>query len=217
MTDLPPRGNAPFEDTLAAMTAIAEVVSKFASEQLQRSVFDICAAAYGIPQPPPARTETPEPILSVVPTPSGDAPEERGTEESGLPAPSNSPASAKRRSSKKKSSARHVDINFRPDGKPSLVDFVAEKAPGSVAEKSTLAIYYVAEILGESAVEAGHVLAAFSECNWPYPSPTIEAALQVNACKKHYFDTSDMKNITLTNAGRNLVKILMPTRTKKPA
>jgi hypothetical protein len=43
------------------------------------------------------------------------------------------------------------------------------------------------------------------------------AALRVAACKKHYLVTSDMKNITLTSAGRNLVNFALPKKAKKSA
>jgi hypothetical protein len=217
MTDPSPRSGAAYEDLLVAMAAMAEVANKFASENNQRTAFAVLLSAYGLPGNSPASTELHEPGLSIVPPLNGGTPEDHSADE-GSPAAASSPsASAKRRSSKKKSSARPLDVDFRPQGKVSLVDFAAEKAPGSVAEKSALAIYYVAEILGTEAVEAGHVLAAFRECQWPDPSPSIEAALQVNACKKNYFVTSNMKNITLTSAGRNLVHYLMPTKAKKSA
>jgi hypothetical protein len=71
------------------------------------------------------------------------------TEDSGPTAPSNPSASPKRRSSsKKKTSARPLDVDFRPEGKTSLVDFAATKAPGSLAEKMAVSIFCVAEILG---------------------------------------------------------------------
>ena len=217
MSDPSPRSRAAFEDLLVAMTAMAEVTTKFPSEDTQRTAFaHLLNAYYELPGNPPASTEPHEPGLSVVPPLNGGTPEDHGPVESDPATPSNLSASAKRRLSKRKSPVRPLDVNFRPEGKVSLVDLAAEKLPGSVAEKSTLAIYYLAEVLGIEAVEAGHVLAAFRECKWPDPSPSIDAALSVNACKKSYYVTSNMKNITLTSAGRNLVHYLLP-KAKKSA
>jgi hypothetical protein len=59
-------------------------------------------------------------------------------------------AAARRRSRKsatKKSWSRAKDINFRPEGKPSLRDFAAEKDPASNHEKNVVAVYYLEEVL----------------------------------------------------------------------
>jgi hypothetical protein len=199
------------------MPGIAEVVNKFASEDNQRTALAILLRAHGLPEQPPALTGPYEPGLSVVPPLNGETAEEHDTEESGPPAANSPSGSARRRSPKKRSSARPLDVQFRPDGKPSLVDFAAEKTPVSIAERSAVVAYYLAETLKFEAIEAGHILSGFRECNWPDPSPSIEAALRVATSKKHYLVTSDMKNITLTSAGRNLINFHLPKKTKKPA
>jgi hypothetical protein len=217
MTDPSFRSESAFDQLLSVMPDIAEVVNKFASEDNRRTALAVLLRVHGLPEQAPTLAGPHEPGLSVVPPLCGDTVEEHDAEESGPSADSSPAVSGRRRSSKKRSSARPLDVQFRPEGKPSLADFAAGKAPASIAERSAVVVYYLAEILKFEAVEAGHVLAGFRECNWPDPSPSIEAALQVAACRKRYLVTSDMKNITLTSAGRNLINFDLPKKTKKPA
>ena len=217
MTDPSPRSESAFEELLSVMPVIAEAVNKFDSEDNRRTALATLLRAHGQPEQPSALTGLHEPGLSVVPPLSGDIAEEHDAEESSPPAASSPSASGRRRPSKKRSSVRPLDVQFRPEGKPSLADFAAEKNPVSIAERSAVVVYYLEESLKFEAIEAGHILAGFRECNWPDPSPSIDQALRVVASKKHYILTSDMKNITLTSAGRNLVNLDLPKKTKKSA
>jgi hypothetical protein len=217
MTAPSPRRESAFEELMSVMPSIAEMVNKFASEDNQRTAFGILLRAHGLPEQPPALTGPREPGLSVVPPLNGDSAEGHDAEEGGPSAAHSPSVSGRRRSAKKRSSARPLDVQFRPDGKPSLVDFAAEKTPVSIAERSAVVVYYLLEMLKFEAIEPGHVLAGFRECNWPDPSPSIDQALRVVASKKHYIVTSDMKNITLTSAGRNLINFHLPKKTNEPA
>jgi hypothetical protein len=205
---------------LFVMPRIAEAVNGFASPENQRIagsvLMKLAMNAFGLQDDPPLHEEVGEPNLSVVPPLPDDRPEDRSDATAGRPA--DQPMAARRRTRKPaaKKSWRARDINFRPEGKPSLREFEAEKKPKSFPERNAVAVYYLAETLGVTAIDAGHVLAAYTECEWRVPAD-IENCLMVTSSRKDWLNTSDMKAISLTNKGRNLVLFDLPSSSKKPA
>lgn len=211
-----PHGGDTFQHLLSVMAPIAEAVERFSSEDNQRTVLEALLSAYGLPGKPPASAEPHESGLSVVPPLNTGAPEEHSTEEDGPAAPSGPAGSAKRRSARKKSSTAPLDVDFHPDGKQSLRDFVAAKAPANNLEMNTVAVYYLQEVLGETAIETGHVVAAYIDCGWRLPA-NPDNAMSVTASRRKWLNTQDRKAIRLTNQGRNLVTIDLPRKAKKSA
>jgi hypothetical protein len=114
-----------------------------------------------------------------------------------------------RKSTTKKSWSQAKDIDFRPEGKPNMRDFATGKAPANNYERNLVAVYYLEEILAISAIEVGHVLAAFAECEWR-PASDPENSLMVTASRKGWLETSDMKAIRLTHRGRSTVQYDLP-------
>ena len=212
MLDTEPRPGDAFENLLTAMPRIVQAVNGFTSEENQRTALSALLCAYGIPGELPGSAKPAEPNLSVVPPLDALQPDEHATEET---APGTPNGSARRRA-RKSSALRPKDIDFRPEGKQSLRDFATEKAPNGSHEMNAVAIAYLQEVLEFDAIEAGHVLAAFIECEWRIPA-NPENALAKTASMKKWIDTSDMKAIRLTHPGRNLVRYDLPRATKKSA
>jgi hypothetical protein len=211
-----PYGGDAFQHLLSVMESIAQAVERFSSEDNQRTILAALLNAYGLPGKPPASTEPHEPGLSVVPPLNPGAPEGRSTDENGPATPSGPADSAKRRSPRKKSSTGPLDVDFHPDGKQSLRDFVAAKAPANNFEMNTVVVYYLQEVLGETAIETGHVVAGYIDCGWRLPA-NPDNALSVTASRTKWLNTQDRKAIRLTNQGRNLVAIDLPRKSKKSA
>jgi hypothetical protein len=210
---------ATFDRLLAAMPSIAEAVNGFASEENQSTALRALLRTFGLPDGERAGEKTRQPELSVVPSPGDDHPESNEQDEAGAGVSAEEQATRRRarRPGAKKSAPRAKDINFRPEGKQSLREFVEEKKPGNLQELNTVAVFYLKEVLGIDAIDVGHVLAAYIECGWRLPG-NLENSLSVTACRTKWLNTSDRKAITLTNPGRNLVLLDLPRiKAKKSA
>jgi len=209
-----------FDRLLSVMPRMAQAVNAFESEDNRRLALQVLVRVFGLPDGPPAPEEVAEPALSVVPSPGDDRVEESDQGEAGPGIAVGDESAVRRRS--RKSAARKSwpsvpDINFRPDGKQSLREFAKAKAPANIDERNAVAVYYLQEILGIAAIHVGHVVAAYTECDWRYPANPGNK-LSVTASKTNWLVTSDMKAIRLTHQGRNLVHLDLPrSRAKKSA
>lgn len=206
-----------FNRLLDAMPSIAEAVNAFESKANQRAALDALLAAAGLPnlQPQSNEIRTTEPPLSVVPqlADASNEPEDPAPTAKVEDAQSSVVTSGRRRrkSIAKKSWSRVKDINFRPEGKQSLRDFVAEKQPSNFHEWNLVFVYYFEEVLGETSIMVGHVLAAYDECAEKAPA-IPDNSLIVTANRKGWLDTSDLQSggIKTTHSGRNTIKYDMP-------
>jgi hypothetical protein len=208
MANTQPLAREAFENLLSEMPRIAEAVNLFTSQENQRTALDALLSPFRLPQEPPARAEAARPGLSVV-QPADAAHDNGALADEPTPAATSPSGSGRRRGRKKPAAPRAKDINFRPEGKQSLRDFAAEKTPASFAEMNLVVVYYLEEVLAIPAIEAGHVLAAYTECGWRVPTDPVNALI-VTASRKKWLDTSDMKAIHLTFQGRNTVQHDMP-------
>jgi hypothetical protein len=124
------------------------------------------------------------------------------------------------RSRKPKAKARQPgvvnDLNLRPKGKQSFVDFAGEKKPGGHFEKQAVILYWLRHTAGMSAgVTLDHVNTCYTAAGWRRPA-RFAANMSLTATRKRWIDTSDMSNIVLTTLGEDEVKHnLPPAQTKK--
>jgi hypothetical protein len=206
---------AKFEELLSAMPRIAEAVNVFKSEENQRTALSTLLRALGHSDEPPSHADSAEPSLSVVRSLDLGQPEEPGAEAGAPSAAATGPAGGRRRS-RKKPALRALDIDLHPEGKISVREFAAQKAPSGNFEMNVAAVFYLQEILGLVAIEAGHVLTVFNECGWRVPSDPVNS-LNKTASVKKWLDTSDMKAIRLTFSGRNHVQLDLPKSAKNSA
>lgn len=213
MIESAPRSAGRLQELLDAMPRMAEATNAFESEETKRMALSAMLYAFGLPENPPAPAQSSEPGLSVV-TPIHDGPEDDGTVETTPGSVGTSTAVGRRSRPRKKTALRPIDIDFRPEGKPSLREFAADKAPADNNEKNAVAIYYLTEILGMDAVEGGHVLAAYIECEWKIPADPADAIVKT-AHRRKWLDSSSLRAIKLTFTGRNLVRHDLPRLTAK--
>lgn len=208
---------------LEAMPKMAQAVNSFESEENQRLglIALLHAAGAHTREQDDAQTAAAEPTLSIVPPLAGDtADEELGEASSNDDAQQDEPHKAKRtrarRPASKKAYPRAKDIDFRPEGKMSLRDFIADKQPTNFYEKNLVIVYYLKEHLEMSAVDVGDVLAGYVHAGWKPPSDP-ENSLRQAASKKHWLDTSDTRSIKITYHGSIVVEHDMPIKKDKTA
>lgn len=128
------------------------------------------------------------------------------------------PATA--RGGKPKSKARQPgvvnDLNLRPKGKQSFVDFAGEKKPRGHFEQQVVILYWLRHTGGMSAgITLDHVNTCYTAAGWRRPA-NFAANMSLTAARKRWIDTSDMSNIVLTTLGEDEVKHnLPPAQTKR--
>jgi hypothetical protein len=198
-----------FDRLLTALPRIAESVNKFESPAVQEHAFEALVRALGITEP--IATTPPAPSNGSADSATGDMNGDAGGVEE-IEATNGTPRRRRRRAASALVSAVR-DIDLRPDGKQSFRDFAAEKQPSTKEERNIIAVYYLEQVLNLSEIKAGHVLAAYKECNWPEPND-MRHSLRVTSSRRHWLDTSDRTSIHTTAPGRNLVKHDLP-RTPK--
>jgi hypothetical protein len=101
------------------------------------------------------------------------------------------------------------DLDLRPEGRESFREFAGGKKPTTNLKKSTVAVYYLSQVLEIPRVNPNHVFTCFKDAKWRVPSD-VHTTLQETASRHGWLDTSDMDNIRLTPAGGNMVEHDLP-------
>ena len=194
---------------MAAMPSMIEIVNKFDSPKCQRMALQSLIGAFGLPIAAPAlQDQSGDTALAVVPP----------------LAPGASTTGSGAKASKKKATAKKVpkrlpvkvDVNFRPDGKESLRDFVAAKAPGTFYEKNTVIVFYFEDVLDFHEVTPDHIVLGYDECGWKAPADPSNSLVKT-ASDKRWIDTRDLNAISTTHIGRNRVKYDMSAAKERTA
>lgn len=121
----------------------------------------------------------------------------------------------KAKTSRKRSSpTRLKDLNLRPRGEKSFIDFVGEKQPQTDHERKLVSVYYLERVLELEGVTVDHVYSCVKELNWKVPSNLVNS-LQLTATRKAWLDTSDMSSIRVAVPGENYVEQDLPRASKK--
>jgi hypothetical protein len=188
-----------FDELLAAMPTVAEAVNKFESAQVQELAFQALIRALEIGET--AANSTSARVQHV----PGSQAKELDNAGNGAP-PANR---RKRRRGSVAAVSADRSIDFRPSGKPSLREFVADKRPTSNPQRNVVAVYYLEQVLSLPSVSAGQVLAVYKECGWREPGSILNS-LRVTASTKNWLDTSDSAAIRTTPSGRGVVEHDMP-------
>jgi hypothetical protein len=105
------------------------------------------------------------------------------------------------------------DLDLRPKGKKSFADFSDEKKPTSQYEQCAVAVYYLRQELGLTAVSTNHVYTCFKLMKWRIPSD-LPNRLRYAASQFGWFDTSNAQDIKITPMGENLVEHDLPSKSK---
>jgi len=122
------------------------------------------------------------------------------------------PKSAQRKKSKRKPPTMSLvkELNLRPEGKPSLRDFHAEKSPKTQEQMIAIAVYYVCKTLELKDVTANHVFTCFKDVGYRVPRD-LPQIIRNTASRKGWIDPSDSSSIAITTQGENLVEHDLPS------
>lgn len=104
------------------------------------------------------------------------------------------------------------NLNLKPKGKKSGLDFAVEKKPTNVLHKCVVAVYYLRDEIGLSAISVDHVFTFFKNASWKIPSDLVNTLQQAGTAG--WLDTADSKNIIITPIGENLVEHDLPKKGK---
>lgn len=191
-------------DEIEAMKAIADKMEKLSDAERGRvlgwalskygSASDIGFVAPSAPPAPPAPPAGPDGIAK------------RG------PATTTMPSKGKGTKKAKSIISMDKSLNLSPSGKTSAAAFAAEKKPTNAMQKSVVAVYYLRETLGMSAVTVSAVYTFFKTLSWPVPAD-MRNALQ-KAGSEGWLDTKNSEDIKLTSMGENLVEHSLPAKPK---
>jgi len=206
-----PAAGGSFEGLLGTLPRMAEAVNLFTSEENQRVALTALLDLLGVPDEAAESVGAASDTSESPVTPPAE--HQAGRSDHGETPPTK-PSNGRQRRKAKKSWPRERDIDFRPVGKVSLRDFVAEKLPVTLYEKNLVAVYYMERILEIPSISVGHVLAAYAACSWKPPSDP-ENSLQQVSSHKDWLDTSDMKAIRTVHVGSTYVEYDMPVKKDK--
>jgi hypothetical protein len=121
---------------------------------------------------------------------------------------------AKQRPSKKGKSVISMDknLNLSPKGKKSAAQFAAEKKPANAKQKCVVAVYYLRDIVGLTAISVSSIYTFFKALGWPLPANLKNMLSQAGT--DGWLDTSNFEEIQLTTIGENLVEHSLPPKEK---
>ena len=100
------------------------------------------------------------------------------------------------------------DLNVKPADRQTLAEFVSEKNPQSVTEKSVVCVYYLSRIAEIDGVSLDHIYTAFKALSWRLPKDLRNMVHQAGS--KGWLETKDRNDITVTIMGENHVEHDLP-------
>lgn len=185
-------------ELLKRMGEIAKAVNAFTSESVQQSAFAALVDAFG------GSSEN----GSVSSAPAAD---------SGGKKPASKPAARVKTNNASISKGKakvDSEVNLRPQGKTSFVDFISEKRPASNQDKFAVVVFYLEQIAEIPAITLAHIGFVFRVTRgWREPA-NLDVAVRVAVTRKATIDVSDMNDIKTTPQGRNFVEHDLPSEKK---
>lgn len=94
------------------------------------------------------------------------------------------------------------DLNFKPTGKSSLIDFVKSYEIKSNADRIVVIIYYLNEVLGIKTVTGNHIYSGFWELKCKIPTAFYQIITNTKTREK-FLDFSKITDIKLSIQGQN--------------
>jgi hypothetical protein len=99
------------------------------------------------------------------------------------------------------------DIDFVPEGKQSLKDFFASKAPSSDMDQILVICHFLEHTLKAPQIGPGHLLSGFTHVNKPVPRDLKQTIRNMKERKAWLgFNDNDIENVRVTTEGDNRVK-----------
>jgi hypothetical protein len=97
------------------------------------------------------------------------------------------------------------DLNFRPDGKQALKEFVDEKTPKNDLEVALATVYYMQHFMGLTKIGPAHMMTAFKETGKPIPADVRQTIRNVRK-SKIWLNFTDIEDVRTTTQGDNFVE-----------
>jgi hypothetical protein len=97
------------------------------------------------------------------------------------------------------------NLNFRPDGKRSLKEFVEAKKPDSDLETVLAAVYYMQHEMLQSKISPSHVMTVFKEVGKAIPADLRQTIRNVKKTRM-WLNFADIEDIRTTTQGDNFVE-----------
>ena len=97
------------------------------------------------------------------------------------------------------------DLNFRPNGKKALKEFLDEKGPKNDVEVTLVAVYYMQHIMVLAKISPAHVMTAFKEAGKSIPVDIRQTIRNVKN-SKIWLNFTDIENVRTTTQGDNFVE-----------
>jgi len=97
------------------------------------------------------------------------------------------------------------DLDFGPDGKPSLKEFFAEKTPDTDLDQVLVLAHYLQHTLRLSAIGPGHILTAFKHVGKPVPVDLRQTIRNMKKGKA-WLNFTNIEAIRVTTEGENRVE-----------
>ena len=96
------------------------------------------------------------------------------------------------------------NLNLKPEGKDSFVDFSNKKNPKSIEQKVVVSVYYLEKELKHKEINQNDIYTCFKKNLWKMPSDFMNALHR--AGNKGWLDTQDRNDITMTIHGEDLIE-----------
>jgi hypothetical protein len=135
-------------------------------------------------------------------------------------APSSAEDSASQSSRKPRGAGKKVDrnaglelvpdLNFRPNGKQTLKEFVEQKRPKNDVESVLVLLHYMQHSMGLSKIGPAHVMTAFKEVGKPIPADLKQTIRNIKKSKM-LLNFTDIEDVRMTTQGDNFVEHEMGT------
>lgn len=97
------------------------------------------------------------------------------------------------------------DLNFRPDGKQALKEFVVEKSPKKDLEATLALVYYMQHVMGLPKIGPAHVMTAFKEVGKRIPGDVGQTIRNVKNSKM-WLTFNGIEDVRTTTQGENFVE-----------
>jgi hypothetical protein len=97
------------------------------------------------------------------------------------------------------------DLNFRPNGKQALKDFLDEKKPKKDLELALATVYYMQHVMEIAKIGPAHVMTAFKGVGKRIPGDVTQTIRNVKNLKG-WLKFNDIEDIRTTTQGDNFVE-----------
>jgi hypothetical protein len=104
------------------------------------------------------------------------------------------------------------NLNLRPDGKESLIDFATKYDINSTPKQIILIIHYLKNILGEKQVSGNQIYTGLDSLGVRIPESLKQILINTKGRRHGWIDYENMEDISLSQKGKNVVKHDLPKK-----